>query len=89
LGPERDPRALRRDVSVGAPTPVDHAFEHEAVRRGQRTRPRPIASGEDPRYVGGVDTPLPDRDERSDQAPDHLVEERVRARADLDPIAGT
>ena len=74
--------------SAAGPSPaVDDPLEREAVGRRHLRRPRTISRREDLRDLLGFEPAVPHGDERPDERPHHLVEERVRARRDLDTVA--
>ena len=65
--------------SAAGPSPaVDDPFEREAVGRRHLRRPRTVPRREDPRDLSGFEPAVPHGDERPDERPHHLVEERVR-----------
>src|SRR5439155_114657 len=65
-----------------------HALKGEAVRRGRLAGPGPIPRREDRPDVVWGDPPPPDRDQRSDDRANHLLQEGVGPNGEHDlPVA--
>ena len=72
--------------SARASPTVDHALEREPVRGRHLRGSAAVSRHEDLVHGARVETAFSHRDERADDGPHHLMQERVRPRRDLDPV---
>jgi hypothetical protein len=71
---------------AGAPSAVDHPLEREPVGRRHLGGSPPVTLHEDLLHGARVEAAVSYRDERPDESSNHLVQERVCPRRDVDPV---